>query len=85
MAWQWSDRPFEECETDNIIAGEDGPRPEGVPPMPTGDGWEPYGQQFNKGYENRAKLKLPYGVAQRWRRARRVQNGFCSRVDRSFF
>jgi hypothetical protein len=80
MAWAWLGPAFDVAETDNLVDTEDGQRPIGVPSSPEGDDWEADGPSFKKGYHQSTKNKLPAATAQRWRRARKVQMGFCGRV-----
>jgi hypothetical protein len=80
MAWTWLGPAFDMAETDNLIDGENGQYPTGVPASPEGEGWETDGPTFKKGYHRSGKDKLPQATGQRWRRARKVQIGFCGRV-----
>ncbi len=77
MGWAWTGRPFDRTETDNITDTPEGPRPQGVPPMPEGDGWEMEGDAFGKGYHRSAKENLPKATAQRWVRPVKVVKGIC--------
>ncbi len=82
MAWQWEGQPFERCETDNLSDTPDGQRPVGDIKTPSGYGWEPDGEPFDKGYHQSAKLNLPKARAQRWIRPVPRSKGFCSQYGR---
>lgn len=83
MAWRWAGQTHERCETDNLIETPEGPRPEGAPPVPDGDGWEMDGNSFTKGYHRSEKDKLPKATAQRWIRQLEQTKGFCGRIGPS--
>jgi hypothetical protein len=81
MAFVWSGRPVDRCETDNLVETADGARPIGAPKTPDGEGWITDGEPFSKGYHRSEKDKLPKATGQRWVRRRERLMGACSRVN----
>lgn len=79
MGWQWNGPTADHCETDNLIDTPEGPRPEGSPKTPDGDGWQMDGPAIQKGYHQSAKLNLPKATAQRWVKERPRAEGQCAR------
>lgn len=81
MAFVWSGRPHDNCETDNLVDTAEGIRPLGDPQMPEGDGWVMDGPSFSKGYHRSEKDKLPKATGQRWVRPRPLTRGSCGRIQ----